>query len=187
MALMILGLALWYATHLEKIYLRGPRAQLVARIGTGPFKGLVAVLTVGAVALMVIGYQQAPYIEVWPYVPALVHLNNLLMVLAVALLVAGGIPGHLRHWVRHPQLTAVKTWAVAHLLVNGDLASVVLFAGLLAWAVIALIGINKRDGKGAKPGPGTLTGNLIHLGVTAVVFGALAWAHNYFGVWPYPA
>jgi uncharacterized membrane protein len=43
--------------------------------------------------------------------------------------------GTLRGKLRHPQLLAVKTWAVAHLLVNGDLASIMLFGGLLAWAV----------------------------------------------------
>ena len=47
--------------------------------------------------------------------------------------------------MRHPQLTAVKIWAVAHLLVNGDLASLVLFGGLLAWAVVEVIVINRSE------------------------------------------
>ena len=49
--------------------------------------------------------------------------------------------------IRHPQLTAVKLWAVAHLLVNGDSASLLLFGGLLVWAVLEVVIINKQDGK----------------------------------------
>ena len=32
-------------------------------------------------------------------------------------------------------LVGVKTWAVAHLISNGDLGSIVLFGSFLAWAV----------------------------------------------------
>jgi hypothetical protein len=51
----------------------------------------------------------------------------------------GGVPGpgrRIKAAVKHPMLLAVKIWALAHLLVNGDLASVLLFGGFLAWAVV---------------------------------------------------
>jgi uncharacterized membrane protein len=186
MLLLILGLALWFAAHGLKIHAPARRHALAERYGDTSVKGGVALLLLGSVALMVLGYQRADYIAVWTPPGWTVHLNNLLMVLAVAIYIAGGIRGHVRHWIRHPQLTGVKTWAIAHLLVNGDLASMILFGGLLAWGVVALIGINKRDGKGPKPAPGTLTGNLIHVGATVVVFLAIGGVHNYLGVWPFP-
>ena len=38
---------------------------------------------------------------------------------------ASGMKTAITRVIRHPQLTAVKVWAVAHLLVNGDLHSIV--------------------------------------------------------------
>jgi len=186
MPLLILGLVVWWAAHLAKPLAPGPRAKLGEALGQGPATALFALMLVGSVALMTIGYQRAEVIPVWFPPGWTVHANNLLMLVAVASFAAGGIKCHWRHWVRHPQLTGFKAWAVAHLLVNGDLAAMVLFGGLLAWAVVALIAINKRDGKGPKPGPGTMLGNAIHIGVTLVVFGAITWVHNYLGYWPFP-
>lgn len=186
MTLIILGILLWAVAHGLKIHAPARRARLADSIGEIPTKLGVAAVVLGGVVLMVLGYQQAEWINVW-YPPTwTVHLNNLLMVLAVALYTAGAFPGHVRAWIRHPQLTGVKIWATAHLIVNGDLASIVLFGGLLAWAVVAMIGVNRRDGKPAKPAPGPVKWDLAHAGVTVAVFGAIAWAHNYFGVWPYP-
>jgi len=186
MTLLILGLALWALAHGVKVHAPERRAQLAADLGEWPVKLGFAVLILAAVALMVLGYQRAAFVNLW-YPPGwTVHLNNLLMLIAVAVYTAGGIPGHMRAWVRHPQLAGVKIWATAHLLVNGDLASVVLFGGLLAWGVVTMIGVNRRDGKPAKPAPGPLKWDLLHLGVTVVAFGAIAWLHDYLGVWPYP-
>jgi uncharacterized membrane protein len=39
---------------------------------------------------------------------------------------------------------SIKIWAAAHLLANGDLASVLLFASLLAWGVILRINYKRR-------------------------------------------
>ncbi len=42
-------------------------------------------------------------------------------------------------------LLAVKIWATAHLLANGDLGSILLFGGFLAWAVSARISLKRRE------------------------------------------
>jgi len=184
--LLILGLALWFAAHGLKIHAPERRAALVRSYGEGAVKGGAAIALLASVALMVYGYQQAAWVQLW-FPPAwTVHLNNLLMVVALGIYGAGAIPGHVRHWIRHPQLTGVKIWAVAHLLVNGHLAAVILFGGLLAWAVLALVGINRRDGKGPKPAAGSWTWDGIHLALTLALVGAVGWVHNYLGVWPFP-
>ncbi|MEL6267320.1 MAG: NnrU family protein, partial [Pseudomonadota bacterium] len=187
MLLLILGLALWYATHLLKPMAPARRAELAERLGgEGSAKIAMAIASVVAVALMTIGYQTAGYVQVWTPPAFLVHLNNLLMVIAVVLFFAGGVKGHVASWVRHPQLTGFKLWAVAHLLVNGNLEAIILFGGLLAWAVIALVAINKRDGKGPKPAPQGLKPNLIHAGASVVAFLVITGAHNWAGYWPFP-
>lgn len=186
MTLLILGLVLWTLAHGVKIHAPARRAALAADYGEGVVKGAFALAILASVALMVVGYQRADFVNLWVPPAWTTHLNNLLMVIAVAVYSAGAIPGHVRAWVRHPQLAGVKIWALAHLLVNGDLASVVLVGGLLAWAVVAMIAINKRDGKPAKPAPGPLKWDALHAGVTVVAFGAISWVHNWLGVWPYP-
>lgn len=187
MPILILGLALWWATHLLKIKAPARRAALDARLGAGAARGVMGILSLAAVALMMIGYQRAEFVNLW-FPPAyLVHINNLLMLVAVVFFIAKGIPSGVRARIRHPQLIATKTWALAHLLVNGDLASVVLFGGILGWAVVAMVGINKRDGRDwARPAPGTAKGWAIHAAATIVVFGIIAMAHLWAGVSPLP-
>ena len=187
MTLLILGLIVWWIAHLIPVFAPAFRARLSESMGVGPSKGVAALVLIGSVALMVVGYQQAAFVEVWTPPTFLWHLNSLLMLLAVFLFIAGNMPSPVRRKVRHPQLTGTKTWAVAHLLVNGDLASVVLFGGLLAWAVVSVIGLNRRDGpRGELPASQPL-GLVFHLGLTAVVFAVIAYVHGaVLGVWPFP-
>ena len=187
MTLLIIGLILWWASHLEKIWLPDRRAAWVARMGEGPWKGIVTLATFIAIALMVIGYRQAEDDPaIWTGPLWFWHLNNLLMIVAVVVFIAGFFASPVRRAIRNPQLTGVKIWAVAHLLVNGDLASVVLFGGLLAWAVVAVIGIKRRDGPRG-PKPDWTTGGLIaHIAVAAVVIAVIIGVHTWLGVRPFP-
>lgn len=178
MVILDLGLALWCAVHLFPILAPARRAEAIGRLGETPYKALFALVSLAAVALMVAGYRQAPVINLW-FPPAwTVHVNNLLMLLAVALMAAPGFPSGLRRVVRHPMLTGVKTWAVAHLLVNGDVASMILFGGLLGWAVAAVIGSNRRDGEWVRPAPGTAAGAVMHAAATFVAFAAIVAIHG---------
>ena len=187
MTLMILGLALWWIGHLFPILAPGARAAAVLKLGRGPYRGLFAAVALVAVVLMVIGYRQAEFVNLW-FPPAwTVHLNNLLMLGSVFLLGAKHAKSSVKHHVRHPMLWGVVLWAVAHLLVNGDLASVVLFGGLLAWAVVAMVGTNARDGEWVRPPKGSTAGLVRHLVITVVVFGVIIVIHGpLLGVRPIP-
>ena len=148
-------------------------------------KGVVAVAVLASVVLMVMGYRGVDQIDLW-YPPAfLTHLNNLLMLFAVYLYAASGMKTRITKVIRHPQLTAVKTWAVAHLLVNGDLASVVLFGGLLAWAVVSVILINKAEPRGPLPEPAPVGKEIGALVGAVVVMGVVMMIHNWLGVAPW--
>lgn len=178
MTLLILGLALWAAGHLFPVLAPGARAAAVARLGEGPYKGLFALVALAAILLMVVGYRQADFVNLW-FPPAwTVHLNNLLMLVAVFLLGARHAKSSVRHYLRHPMLMAVILWAVAHLMVNGDLASVVLFGGLMAWAVLAILGTNARDGAWVRPPRGDTPGLIRHIVITLVVFAVILGIHG---------
>jgi len=99
------------------------------------------------------------------------------MLVAVYFMAASILKSRITAKVRHPQLTAIKAWALAHLLVNGDTASFVLFGGLLAWAVLSVILIN-RAGKPALQVPAfSAIREGLTLLVTLVAFGGIAMLH----------
>ena len=180
MTYLILGLILWVAAHLFKRV----APDLRARMGNAG-KGLAAVGILAGLVLMIYGYRQAEVVNVW-FPPAwTVHLNNLMMLAAVFVYGMSATKGRLRGAMRHPQLTAVKIWAVAHLLVNGDLASLVLFGGLLAWAVLEVVVINLSE-EWDRPQPGEAKKDVILVVITVVMFLVITLIHNWLGVWPFP-
>ncbi len=180
MILLVLGLALWWAAHLFKRLAPGPRLAM-GEAG----KGVVAVAVVASVVLMVIGYRGAEYVPLWEPPAFLRHVNNLLMLLAFYLYAASGMKTRITAVIRHPQLTAFKIWAVAHLLVNGDQASVVLFGGLLAWAVVTVIAINRNDPRPAPPPPAPLGKEIGALVGAVIVMGAVGGIHTWLGYNPF--
>lgn len=181
MTLLILGMILWWVAHLIPIYATGLRQQISGAVGVGPSKGIFALVIIGSVVLMVLGYQAADEDVIWVAPDFFRHINNLLMVIALFIYIAGQFPSVVRRAIRHPQLIGTKTWALAHLLVNGDVPSIILFGGLLAWAVVAMIGSNRRDGpRGPKP-EATMVGLGLHVVATAVVFVVVSLLHLYVG------
>jgi uncharacterized membrane protein len=74
-------------------------------------------------------------------------------------------------------LAGVKAWALAHLLVNGDLGSLVLFGAFLAWAVFDRIALKRRGDAGAPAVPGLTRGDAIALGVGTLAYVAMYWLH----------
>jgi uncharacterized membrane protein len=184
--LLVAGLLLWTFAHVFKRAFPETRARIDERLGAGPAKGAFATVLVLAVVLMVIGYRQAAFVSLYTPPAWTVHLNNLLMIVAVALFGAGKSKGRARSWFRHPMLLGVTVWGFAHLLVNGDIASLVLFGGLIAWANVNMQIINLREGPWQRPEPGPFSGDLRLLGITLVVYAIISAVHAWLGVWPFP-
>jgi uncharacterized membrane protein len=177
---LVIGVLLWAFSHLMKRITPGFRASL----GDGPGKGVVSVLSLLAVAAMIYGYKHAEVTDLWDPPLFLRHINNLLMLIAVVLVNLGSSRGVLRTKMRHPMLTSVKVWALAHLLVNGDLASVVLFGGLMAWAVVDVILINRMQPEWTPPEAGPVRNDLIYLAASVVVFVVIVAVHTWLGYPP---
>jgi len=176
MILLILGLALFWAAHLFKRLAPGVRADLGDR-----GKGLVAVALLVSVVLMVLGYRGAPDVPVYDPIPGIGHLNNAAMLVSVFLLSVGGPKGTLYTRMRHPMLWGTVIWAASHLLVNGDLASLVLFGGIGVWALVTMAVIN-RAGPWLQPTSGRgLVGDAMGLAGTVVLYGLIALVHAWTG------
>lgn len=184
MLILILGVVLWWAAHLFKRVAPEARASMGDR-----GRGIVTVVLVLAVILMIWGYRVAPMGAVWwgPS-PMMKGINNLLMLVAVYLFAADGMKTGLARRLRHPQLLAIAIWGGAHLLVNGDLPSLILFGGLLAWAVVEMIVINRSEPAPEKPTEAVpLRKDAIALVAAIVVYGIAGMIHTWLGYNPFGA
>ena len=148
MILLLCGLFLFIATHSVRIFAEPLRTSLVARMGEWPYKGVLAVFSLLGFWLLLTGYAQAR-LETWVIwtPPAFLrHIMWLMMLFALVLLVAAYVPrNHLKKRLKHPMVLSVKVWALAHLLVNGQMHQMVLFGAFLVWAVLSFRAARKRD------------------------------------------
>lgn len=191
MLLLILGLILFLGCHGLSIA-RGPRAVLVQRLGAGGFKGLYTAVSLLGFVLIIYGfstYRAGGWIDVW-YPPVWTkHLALLLNLPIFILLAATNSGGRIHAAVKHPMLLAIKIWATAHLIANGDLGSILLFGGFLAWAVLARISLKRREGVRLPSAPAGFTQrDWIAIGVGLVLWFVFArWLHPLLigvAVWP---
>ncbi|MGE0697762.1 MAG: NnrU family protein, partial [Hyphomicrobiaceae bacterium] len=109
------------------------------------------------------------------------HAAMSLMLPVFPLLIETYLPGRIAGIVRHPMITAVKFWALSHLLVRGDVASLLLFGGFLAWAVADRISLKHREAAGTV----SVRGGPLMNDVIAVIAGILLYAG--FVKWGHPA
>jgi uncharacterized membrane protein len=101
------------------------------------------------------------------------------MVPAMILLVAAFVPSRIRTAAKHPMLAAIKFWALAHLLVNGDLGSLVLFGSFLAFAVYDRISVKRRPATLPATQPtGVVNDVLVVAGGLALFAIMLIWGHG---------
>ncbi|PZN99383.1 MAG: NnrU family protein [Hyphomicrobiales bacterium] len=185
MLLLILGLVLFLGMHAVTIT-RGVRAQLIERLGEGGYKGLYLVVSIIGFVLLIYGYgvqRAAGYTPVWDPPVWTRHLALLLNLPIFILLAVGKRPGKILSLVKHPMLLAVKIWASAHLIANGDLGSMLLFGSFLAWAVMARISIKRRPGEIART---AAMGRVAFGRSDAIAIGVGLVAYIVFALWLHP-
>lgn len=196
LATLILGLAVFIGAHVFITY-RDHRAALVERIGEWPYKALFSLVSIIGVGLIGWGfarYRATGWIDVWYPPAAMRHVTELLMWPALICVVAAYFPGDIKRTLKHPMLVGVKLWAFAHLLVNGDLGSIILFGSILAWAVYDRISLKHRKDAGSPPIPiggrmndviAVIVGTILYLALGLVfhplVIGVPAFATSGYG------
>ena len=180
MLILILGLLVFLGVHSVRIVGEGWRAQTIRRIGAQPWKGVYSIASIVGFGLIVWGFglaRQQP-VQLWSPPTGMRHLAALLTLIAFVLLAAAYVPGNgIKARVHHPMVLAVKLWALAHLLANGNLAHVLLFGSFLVWAGLNFSAARRRDRlSGTVYAPGKTAAT-----ITTLVVGAAAWA--VFGFW----
>jgi len=185
MIMLTSGVLLWMVVHLMKRLAPGARAGLDGSIGANGARGVIALTLLVSLGLIVIGFRSSGTIAIYKPLAGMGHLNNLLMVFAVILIGAGSSKGRARTLLRHPMLTGALVWAIAHLLVNGDMASLILFGGIGIWSVLEMIVINRAEGPWQRPAAGPISSDIRLLVISAVLFVAIVAVHIYLGYSPF--
>lgn len=186
MLLLVLGLLLWIGAHLLRSCAKGFRESMQQKFGSGS-KGIIALVIIVSLVMMIFGYQQADKTLLWAFPAWAIHVNNLLMFVALYIFFTTTTKtgtAYVMGSVKNPQLTGFKIWAVAHLLVNGDVASLILFGGLLIWAVLEVI-FTKKSTSLVDRSSAPISSPLVHLALVIVVYLGIMLVHNWLGVRPF--
>jgi uncharacterized membrane protein len=184
LGILIVGLAVFLATHVF-VSFREARASVIERVGLSLYRTLFAIISLVGLALIIWGYAQYrahDLIQLWSPPAFMRHITIGLVFFAAIFIVAAFFPSHIKTRLKHPMLAGVKAWALAHLLSNGDLGSVLLFGTFLAWGVYARIAAKRRGdiGAAATPAPDGWTGDVIVVALGTAIFLALGfWFHPY--------
>jgi uncharacterized membrane protein len=157
--------AFWLVVH---IGIAGSplRSRLIAAIGANGFRGLFSVLSAVGLGLLIWTYGRASQPEAfyglwvadrWMYwVPFLVMPFALILFVGSVTVpnpTAVGAERFLKdaepargvlRITRHPMLWSFALWAIAHLVPNGDLASLTLFATILITALAGMASIDRK-------------------------------------------
>ncbi len=185
---LLLGIALFIGIHSASIVALPFRDTMATRSDAG-WKAFYAIVSLIGIVLIARGYADLRQTPTLLYVPPvwLRHLAALLMLPVFALFIAPYLPGRIKSTLKHPQLIAVKTWAIAHLMVNGTLADVLLFGSFLIWAVAERISLKGRVARPLSGAPESRSNDVIVIVVGLLLYVAFVfWLHEMlFGIKPF--
>lgn len=175
MTVFLVGLAVFLGVHSISVFNPSWRAAMVANLGELPWKSLYSLASLAGFALLVHGYGLARETSGVLYAPPgwLRPVAIILLLPVFPLLMASVLPaGRIKATLKHPLLVATKVWALAHLLVNGALADLVLFGSLLGWAVAVRISCKRRGLAAPVAGPRAALIDTVAIGGGLVLYGA---------------
>ena len=151
MVMLVIAVLVFTCIHLIHAFAPGFRQQMIGRLGENAWKGAFSLAALLSLIFMIWAFGQARQTTGMLYNPPfwMAHVTVLLMLVAMICLSASFFPpGRIARATKHPMVLSVKIWAFAHLLANGETASVILFTGILIWAVILRISLARRERAG---------------------------------------
>jgi len=180
MELLAGGIILWAVVHLFPAVAVPLRARLIGAMGEKPYKGVFALVMFAALGMIIVGWRSTPPVAVYSPPSWSRELAFLLMFFSIVLFGASHARTNIKRFVRHPQLSSIMLWSLAHLVANGDSRSLVLFGGMLVWAMIEVPLINGRQGEWVKPERAAMKSEVIGILISVVVFLVLIALHPQF-------
>ena len=144
MTILIAGLIVFFGMHVVPMFPEF-KGSLQSRFGEMPFKGIYSLVSLAGFVLILLGMSRAEYRPLFSPPAWSSMAAGIAMPIAFCLLVAAYVPSNFRRVIRNPMLSGVLIWALAHLLANGDLASILLFGAFGLFAVVDIISVNRRS------------------------------------------
>ena len=175
MILLFIGVLLTALMHLVAA-VPSLKAKLKARVGERAYGPLFGIASLAGIAIIVLGWRASDFVHVYDPPEWGRHANFLLTLIAFICLGIFIFRGRLRQKLRFPMAFAAIFWATGHLLANGDMASVILFGGFLAYAVAHIvIGVMN----GVRPSPEVRDGHdLLSVVMGIALYGVMAQLHG---------
>ena len=181
MALLILGMVIFLSAHLIPSFAE-LRRKFVDWKGETVYLICYALVSALGLGLIIAGKASAPVVSIWQAPRWMNHLTMTAMLPSVILVAAAYIPNNLKRFIRHPFLWGFTLWSLSHLLVSGNLASLILFGGIGAFSLFDMWSANRRGAQNSDiKVPLYMDALLISAGLVA--YGVVWYAHPYmFGV-----
>ena len=180
MILLAAGVALTALMHLVAA-VPPLKARIKQRVGEKAYGPAFGIASLAGIAIIVAGWRASGFVPVYDAPDWGRHANYLLTLIGFVCLGIFIFRGSLRQKLRFPMALAVIFWAVGHLLANGDMASLILFGGFLAYALAhAAIG----TANGVRPSPEVRGGHdLVSILIGIALYGVVVQMHGaLFGV-----
>ena len=178
MNLLILGIVIFFSIHLVPI---SPLKNiLINRFGENKYKGLYSLIALVGLLIIIYGFVRADFHSVWDPLPYSREIALALMPISMVLLAAANVQTNIKILVKHPMLIAILIWSFVHLITNGDLRSIMLFASFGIYALIDIIFSKKvliiKDTENFTP-----TKDIIVVIIGLVAYIIIVYFHQYIG------
>ena len=180
MDILISGIVIFFGMHLVPSF--GGRGKIITALGEGRYLGMYAVISMIGFILIIYGKSQAGFQSIWLPPVWGAKLTVVLMVLSFILLTASNMQTNIKRFTRHPMLWGVTLWSVAHLLANGDFASILWFGSFGIFSLVAMLSANIRGAKKQQQ-KYAWTKDVMVIIAGLVIYGVFIFLHSYlFGV-----
>ena len=178
------------------------RGKIVGLVGERPFQGLFSLMSLIGIVWLSRAYGQAEYVELWGKLQALRPFALIVMLVAFffvvlaftspnptavgggALLTEKEPAKGIQRITRHPFLWGVALWSFTHLVLNGDLASLIFFGSFLILAVAGPFSIDRKRKKAFGDAWNRFAGVTSNVPFIAIIEGRNSLRVGELGWWP---
>lgn len=185
MTTFLIGLLIFLGIHSMSVVALPLRNRIAARNALA-WKGFYSIASVLGIVLIVVGYGELRTASTILYTTPfwMRYVAAALMLPVFVFFLASLLPGRIQAALKNPLLVSIKTWALAHLLVNGALADVMLFGSFLLWAVAVRVSLKSRETRQYPRAPHSPANDAIVLVAGLALYAVtILWLHEWlFGV-----
>jgi uncharacterized membrane protein len=172
---------IFWCVHLIPTFV-GLRLKLVGWKGETAYLICYSLAAALGLTLIIAGKATTTDVPIWDMPRWANHLTLAAMLPAVTLIAAAYLPNNLKRFIRHPFSWGITLWALSHILVNGELGSLILFGGFGAFAVFDMWSANRRGAKNSDKKM-SFYWDVLLMAVGVTVYIAIYFLHPYlFGV-----